>query len=354
MNPRLPLLCAALFATNLFAATALNPAMALTIPESLPEDAKVMALEVTPAAVKLHGCYDSTQLIVTAKLSNGEQVDVTRLATFKLSKKIGEVAPTGRVDPLGNGKGSLTISLAGKSTKEPVEVVEFDPNQKVDFLRDVNPVIALLGCSAGACHGAKDGKAGFKLSLRGYDPTFDVRSLVDDHAGRRVNFASPDDSLMLLKATGAVPHEGGQRTKFDDKYYRILRAWIADGGKLDLNTPRVTAIEVAPQNPVLQTIGSKQQMRIIATYADGRQRDVTAEGFIESGNTDVVAAERSGLISTLRRGEAPILARYEGNYAATTVTVMGDRTGFAWQEPEKWNRVDEFTAAKWRRMKILP
>jgi hypothetical protein len=35
---------------------------------------------------------------------------------------------------------------------------------------------------------------------------------------------------------------------------------------------------------------------------------------------DVVATERGGLISTLRRGEAPILARYEGNYAATTVT----------------------------------
>ena len=354
MNPRLPLLCAALFATNLFAATALNPTMSLTIPESLPEGAKVMALEVAPAAVKLHGCYDSTQLIVTAKLSSGEQVDVTRLATFKLSKKLGEVTPTGRVDPLGKGKGSLTISLGGKSAKVPIEVVEFDPNQKVDFLRDVNPVIALLGCSAGACHGAKDGKAGFKLSLRGYDPTFDVRSLVDDHAGRRVNFASPDDSLMLLKATGAVPHEGGQRTKFDDKYYRILRAWIADGAKLDLATPRVTKIELSPRDPVLQSIGSKQQMRIIATYADGRQRDVTAEAFVESGNMDVISTERGGLISTLRRGEAPILARYEGNYAATTVTVMGDRSGFEWREPEKWSKIDEFVAAKWQRMKILP
>jgi hypothetical protein len=166
-------------------------------------------------------------------------------------------------------------------------------------------VLAQLGCSTGACHGAKDGKAGFKLSLRGYDPIFDVRSLVDDHAGRRMNFASPDDSLMLLKSTGAVPHEGGQRTKFDDKYYRIMRAWIADGAKLDLSTPRVTRIEVTPQNPVLQAIGAKQQMRIIATYADGRQRDVTAEGFIESGNQDVALTERGGLVSTLRRGEAP-------------------------------------------------
>ena len=30
-----------------------------------------------------------------------------------------------------------------------------------------------LGCNAGTCHGAQDGKNGFKLSLRGYDPLFD-------------------------------------------------------------------------------------------------------------------------------------------------------------------------------------
>jgi hypothetical protein len=351
---KLSFFCAALLAPNLFAATALTPAMAQAVPEALPASAKVAALEIAPAAVKLHGCFDATQLIVTAKLTNGETMDVTRLVTYVLAAKIGQVTASGNVSPLANGKTQLTVSLGGKSAKAPLEVVAYDPNQKVDFIRDVNPVIAALGCSSGGCHGAKDGKAGFKLSLRGYDPIYDVRSFVDDHAGRRVNFASPDDSLMLLKATGAVPHEGGQRTKFDDKYYRILRAWIADGAKLDLATPRVTKIELSPSNPVLQRIGSKQQMRILATYADGKQRDVTSEGFIESGNMDVVAIEKGGLVNTLRRGEAPILARYEGSYAATTITVMGDRSGFAWKEPEKWNKVDEFVAAKWQRMKILP
>jgi hypothetical protein len=336
------------------AATAINPAMANALPESLPDGVKVSALEISPANITLHGAFDSTQLLVTARLANGDRADVTRLATFKFGAKIATASTTGRIDPLAKGKTQLTVSAGGKSAKVSVEVLNYDPNAKVDFVRDVNPVIAYLGCSSGSCHGAKDGKAGFKLSLRGYDPVFDVRSLVDDHAGRRINFASPDDSLMLLKATGAVPHEGGQRTKFDDKYYRILRAWIADGAKLELTTPRVARIDVWPQNPVLQTVGSKQQMRIVATYADGRQRDVTAEAFVESGNLDVVATERGGLVSTLRRGEAPILARYEGNYAATTITVMGDRAGFAWREPEKWNRVDEFTAAKWQRMKIQP
>jgi hypothetical protein len=322
--------------------------------ETLPAGARVVALEITPPAIRLAGKYDAAQVLVTAKLSTGDTADATRLASFKLGARIAEILPGGQISPLKNGRTDLTVSLGGKAARVPVEVANYDPNQKADFIRDVNPVLSKLGCNQGTCHGAKEGKAGFKLSLRGYDPVFDVRALVDDLAGRRVNFASPDDSLMLLKGTGAVPHEGGQRMKLGDKYYQILRAWIADGARLNLDTPRVTKIDVHPKNPVVQDIGARQQVRIVATYADGRQRDVTAEAFIESGNTDVVAADGGGLMRTLRRGEAPVLARYEGAYDATIVTVMGDRTGFVWQEPEKWNRVDEFVAAKWQRMKILP
>jgi asparagine synthase (glutamine-hydrolysing) len=40
----------------------------------------------------------------------------------------------------------------------------------------VAPIIAQLGCNSGSCHGAKDGKNGFKLSLRGYDPLAPVRA----------------------------------------------------------------------------------------------------------------------------------------------------------------------------------
>jgi hypothetical protein len=49
-----------------------------------------------------------------------------------------------------------------------------------------------------------------------------------------------------------------------------------------------------------------------------------------------------------------VLVRYEGAYGSTTLTVMGDRSGFEWKEPPAFNRIDELTAAKWKRMKILP
>ena len=336
-------------------ANALTPEMAKTpVPEALPPGAQVTAIEVQPAKIALSGKFEAAQLVITARLTTGDTVDVTRLAKLQIDGGVAEVTPTGQVNPLHNGTGSLRAEIAGKSATAPVLVADIVDKQTVDFIRDVNPVMTKLGCNAGTCHGAKEGKYGFKLSLRGYDPIFDVRSLKDDLAGRRLNVASPDDSLMLLKATAGVPHEGGLRAPIGSKYYEVLRSWIADGAKLDLKAPRVTKIEISPRDPVVQQIGSRQQVRVVATYGDGKTRDVTAEAFVESGNSDVAKTDGGGLIDTLRRGEAPLLARYEGNYVATTLTVMGDRTGFAWQQPETWSRIDELVAAKWERMKIQP
>ncbi len=335
-------------------AVTMAPAPTPDLPESLPVNAKIVSLEVTPPALKIHGKYEYAQLLVTAKLASGDSVDVTRLAKFHTAGGLVEVTASGHLQPKKNGAGSLQIEAGGQSASIPVEVSAMTETSAVDFIRDVNPVMTRLGCNAGTCHGAKEGKFGFKLSLRGYDPLFDVRSLKDDLAARRLNVAEPDESLMLLKATAGVPHEGGQRTKLGDKYYEILRSWIADGAKLNLEAPRVSKIEIFPRDPVVQAIGAKQQMRVLATFANGETRDVSAEAFVESGNSDVMATDGGGLMKTLRRGEAPVLARYEGAYAATTVTVMGDRSGFAWQTPPAFNRIDELVAGKWERMRILP
>ena len=160
--------------------------------------------------------------------------------------------------------------------------------------------------------------------------------------------------MMLAKPTGALPHVGGALMQPGEPYYEILRSWIADGARYDQTTPRVARIEVYPSNPVIPRIGGKQQLRVLATDASGNVRDVTREAFLETGNMEVVAANKSGLMTALRRGEAPILARYEGRYASTTLTVMGDRSGFVWSQPPAYGHIDELVAAKWRRMKILP
>ncbi len=341
-----------LAASSLARANAIQP-MQPEQPEQLPKQA-IVSLEISPPEVRLANAHEYSQVVVTGRLADGGTVDVTRFAKF--SADGAEVSASGIVTPKLDGAGKLRVEVSGKSAEIPLQIAGSKTRPPVDFIQDVNPAMTKMGCNAGTCHGAKDGKYGFKLSLRGYDPIYDIRSLKDDLAGRRLNPASPDDSLMLLKASAAVPHEGGQRTKIGDKYYEIMRTWIGGGARLDTTVPRVTGIEVFPKNPVVAEPGARQQFRVLATFADGKQRDVTQEAFVESGNMDVlsVSPEVSALTKTLRRGEAPILARYEGNYAATTLTVMGDRTGFVWQSPETWGRVDELVAAKWQRMKIEP
>jgi hypothetical protein len=322
--------------------------------EVLPGHAELVGLEVEPREIRLPNTFAYVQLLVTGKLASGETIDATRMVEPRLSADIAAISRSGLVRPKSDGKATLTLSLAGKSVDARVVVLGLDTPVRVDFAHDVAPVLSRLGCNAGTCHGSAQGKNGFKLSLRGYDPLFDVRALVDDNASRHVNLSAPDTSMMLAKPTGALPHVGGALMQPGEPYYETLRSWISDGARFDRTTPRVTRIDVFPANPVIPRKGAKQQFRVLATDASGEVRDVTREAFVETGNMEVLAANKSGLTTALRRGEAPILARYEGAYASTTLTVMGDRDGFSWSQPPSYGRIDELVAAKWKRMKILP
>ena len=100
--------------------------------------------------------------------------------------------------------------------------------------------------------------------------------------------------------------------------------------------------------------GMKQQMAVLATYTDGTVRDVSAEAFLESSNTEVATVDKHGLVTAVRRGETAMLARYEGAYAAATLVVMGDRSGFAWQDVAEYNYIDTLVYEKLKQVKILP
>jgi WD40 repeat protein len=322
--------------------------------QALLPDTKLVALEVEPQTVRFVRDSDYAQLVVTAVYADGRRVDVTRLAQYASDTPACSATASGFVRARDAGTGIIQVAFGDVTGQVACDASELAEAAHVDFVRDVNPVLSRLGCNQGTCHGAQKGKNGFKLSLRGYDPLEDVRALSDDLASRRLNTAAPDSSLMLLKPIGDVPHEGGVLLDRDSIYYHTLRAWIADGAKLDVDAVRVARIELSPQNPVIEREGAAQQFRVVAVYGDGSTRDVTREAFIESGNLEVAKAVAGGSVQALRRGEAPILARFEGAYAASTLTIMGNRDGFQWQTPEVYNTIDEHVARKWERMKILP
>jgi hypothetical protein len=321
--------------------------------EKLPPGAKLVKVEAQPSSLTFTGRFDYAQVLLFGQLESGERVDVTRQASVKAPHAV-TITSAGQVRPASDGEGKLEFTVGGQTAVVPVKVSGVKTTPQVSFVKDVMPVMSKLGCNAGTCHGAAQGKNGFKLSLRGYDPLADHQALTDELEGRRFNRAAPERSLMLLKPAGEAPHVGGVLWKVGDPNYEMVKAWIAQGVALDPKTPRVTSVEILPKGGVLPLPGMKQQMTVIATYGDGSKRDVTAEAFVESSNTEIATVDKSNLVTAVRRGESTMLARYEGSYAASTLVVMGDRSDFAWKETPVNNYIDGLVQEKLKSIRVLP
>jgi hypothetical protein len=224
----------------------------------------------------------------------------------------------------------------------------------LSFVKDVMPVLNKAGCTSGPCHGGAKGKNGFKLSLRGYDPEFDYRAIVHEMAGRRWNRTDPVNSLVLLKPVMAIPHGGGLRFDEKSRYYKIVLDWIAQGAPYgDPVAATVTKLDVTPNEFFTQKPGSSQQLKVLATYADGSTRDVTGDAQYSSNTPDTAEVNEAGVVKTLRRGEAAMLVRYEGRLAVINVTAVPEAP-FAWQAVPEWNYVDRNINSKLQRLKLQP
>ncbi|MDA1232353.1 MAG: DUF1549 domain-containing protein, partial [Planctomycetota bacterium] len=312
-----------------------------------------VALEVFPTEVTLSNIRDTRRVIVTGITDDGQKIDVSSKTTVTTSSPICSVDAEGFVVPVMAGEGSITVEAVGHRLEIPIHVTAADATP-VDFIREVNPIMSKVGCNAGTCHGSQAGKNGFKLSLRGYDSVFDYRALVDDISGRRFNRSEPAQSLMLLKPTQGVPHEGGFLFDEQSRYYKVLEQWIAEGCVYRPEASRVENIAIYPATPMLQLRHDQQQLIVVATYADGTTRDVTREAVFETSNFEVATVSKQGLIKAVTRGEAAALVRFEGSYAAAPISILGNRDGFEWTPSPEHNFIDGLVNAKLQRMKILP
>lgn len=319
-----------------------------------PPGSRVVAVDVYPERIELGHRFDYAQLLLSGHLENGDVIDVTRSAVLTEESPLVEISDHGLVRPRQDGDGRLVFTVEGTEVVVPVSVHMESATFEPSFTRDVMPILSRAGCNAGSCHGSAKGRNGFKLSLRGYDPEFDHVALTDDLAGRRFNPVAPERSLFLLKLTAAVPHEGGQIFPDDSPQYELLREWVSHGAVLTLDSPRVIALEIFPKKPTIPMPGMSQQVAVLATYTDGSVRDVTAEAIVETSSTEITAIDDQGLVTAIRRGEAAILARYEGRYAATSLFVMGDRAGYEWRDVPVNNWVDGLVHEKLRRIQALP
>ena len=224
----------------------------------------------------------------------------------------------------------------------------------VSFRQDIRQALARGGCNAGPCHGNANGKGGFKLSLRGEDPASDLRVIARELGGRRINPFEPADSLLLLKATAALAHEGGQRFPTNSWEYRSLHDWIAAGAPDDGTLrPAPVRLEVSPAETVLFSPTNESRVRATVVFADGSRRDVTDRAVYDPVSTSVKTSP-DGRIERVQDGESVVIVRYLDLQQPVSVAFVPAQPGFVWRAPKPANFIDEHLQRKLRSRRQLP
>jgi hypothetical protein len=312
-------------------------------------------LRIQPQVVQITGDNRRQQVQVLAILPDKTERDVTHQVQLSIdSAGIAAVDGTvvaGRSD----GETLLIATLGELSTSTALVVDGFDNFPAVDFRNDIMPMFSKRGCNAGGCHGKQTGQNGFRLSVFGFDPPADFEALVKEGRGRRVFPAASGRSLLVAKATGAVPHGGGQRIPTRSEDAELLQQWITQGMPWGSDDARsLVRIDVDPLSRVVPP-GSRQQLRVTARYSDGSSRDVT-EASAYTTNADIVAASNEvGTVDVGQvPGEAAITINYMGQVTSARLTVprLNDAKLFQPQHYDMQNPIDRLVWARLQQLNI--
>lgn len=222
------------------------------------------------------------------------------------------------------------------------------------FLKDIAPILDKNGCSAGLCHGKFGGQGGLNVSLLTLNPESDYEPIVHHNRGRRINLLEPEQSLLYLKPTGQIPHEGGMRFEpTSDEAETILR-WISAGALFSPDEPRLEKLEIEPNDTTFTKVGETKQLKVLATFTDGSVKDVTHQAVYESKDEPVATVTESGLVTSTRWGGTAILARYLGVVSSSFLTVPREDDGKPFPDIPTNNFIDEFVATKLRKLNVRP
>ena len=303
----------------------------------------------------LAGRDSAVQLVVTAKKADGSEIDATREVQY-LAEPAGIVGvdATGYVSAQVEGEATIKISGPdGLAASTKVKVTDLNTDLPINFPNQITPIFTKFGCNGGGCHGKSGGQNGFRLSLLGFEPKEDYEFLVKEVRGRRLFPAAPDRSLLLLKATGSLPHGGGARIEPDSTSYRLIRRWVEQGMPYGADTdPRVTHISVSPTERILSR-GGAQQVSVIAHFSDGKTQDVTRTTQFDSNDGEMAGVSVTGLVSTNQlTGSVAIMARYQGHVGVFRATIpLGVEVT---NLPPNRNYIDEFVFAKLKKLGLPP
>ena len=249
---------------------------------------------------------------------------------------------------------AVSLSLAGLFLVVVMQQSAPAAERPISFVNDIIPVLTKAGCNVGVCHAkAGNGQNGFQLSLLGFEPQEDFEHLTKEARNRRLFAGAPERSLLLMKATGQVPHGGGVRLTANSEGYSLLRDWIQQGAMADKDAvPKLVSFDVEPSRGTIQR-NAEQQLKAIAKYSDGSTRDVTGMALYESNDKAMADVNDRGLVKISDIvGNVAVMVRYQGRVAVYSASVpLGAPTN---SFPSSKNFVDELVFSNLKSLGIPP
>ena len=323
------------------------------LPKVQTPNIQVVRLDAYPSSISLTSNKDFNSFVLVATYDNGVTRDVTGQSNFVLSDPNIASIKDHLLLPKSDGNTKLQASYQGLNTEISITVSKAKENREVSFNLDVMPVFLKAGCNTGSCHGSARGQDRFMLSLFGYDPEGDHYRITREQGTRRINLAVPEESMLVEKSIGAVPHTGGKLFSKDSEHWKTLVNWLKKGA---LDDPKDIAkpekLELYPPELLLEGDGASQQMTVLARYTDGTTRDVTKLTVFQSNNELSASINEDGLVTAGKRGEAFIMARFNVFTVGIQAVVIPKNLKYQRPQLPANNYVDSLVHEKLHKLRI--
>ena len=194
--------------------------------------------------------------------------------------------------------------------------------------------------------------------LFGFHPEADHEWITHDTFGRRITPEQAERSLLLLKPTMSVAHEGGQRLHPDESEYHTLVRWISAGAPQSIapGKPEVDLVRLRLYPSVRSLhLGETQQLVAMAEYSDGSRRDVTRLVRFRTNDETIAVVNEWGFVTAGERiGETSIVASLSGDVAVSSIRRPVDREWSADDEFVVRNVIDERIQEQLRSLRVPP
>jgi hypothetical protein len=328
----------------------------------------LVTLRIEPASRTLRGSGAGQQFLAIGTMPDGMERDFTKEVSWAVSSAgLASISTTGHLEALHDGAVTVTARLAKQSASAAVRIENVAATHEFSFGLDIGIILTRKGCNGSACHGGVKGRGGFKLSSGALHPADDYEWIVKGGTYQvltaevkgprnpRIDIAHPEKSLILMKATGSVPHGGGRRFAVGSPEYQTIFDWIRKGapmGMQDAKENNVTRLDLFPKVVTLEK-GGAHRLLVTAWLADGTTRDFTDQALYVSNDKDVAGVNDTGVVTAGRLGETAILVRAAGQVASATVGVIGPPVAH-FPEMPRTNFIDDEVYRKLRKFRIPP